>query len=146
MTGWVSYALSALLTSVSNAKLMPSALEVYSIVVTVKNGYTRPNNSWVISRILRDYDSWMDVAVRQKLTKIMNDRHNYMKSHTKPGTLVPRPQKSGLCISVYEPSRRKRAGAPEHDILYWSGFPVMLFQIAFATVPLAKSKLATTQH
>jgi hypothetical protein len=134
--GWVSYALSALLASVSNAKLMPSALEVSSIVITTKNGYSRPNNSWVLSRILRDYESWMDIAVRLKLNSIMDDRHNYLKSHTKPGTPVPRPQKSGLCIAVYEPSRRSRAGEPRHDLVYWSGFPIILSQIAVAIVPL----------
>lgn len=115
---------------------MPSALEVSSIVITTKNGYSRPNNSWVLSRILRDYESWMDIAVRLKLNSIMDDRHNYLKSHTKPGTPVPRPQKSGLCIAVYEPSRRSRAAESRHDLVYWSGFPVILSQIAVSIVPL----------
>jgi hypothetical protein len=109
------------------------------MVITTRNGYTRSNNSWILSRILRDYESWMDSAVRQKLNSIMDDRHNYLKSHTKPGTPIPRPQKSGLCIAVYEPCQDSRAGEPRHDWLYWSGFPVVLLQTAVAAVPLFSS-------
>lgn len=77
----------------------------------------------------------MDTAVGTKLNKILHDRHEYMKRHTKPGTVVPKPTKTGLCISVYEPCLSKRAGSARHDMLYWSGFAIALIQLSIATVP-----------
>jgi hypothetical protein len=114
---------------------MPESSDCPCVVVTTKNGYIRSNNSWVLSRVLRDLDHWMDASVRTKLDVMLSDRHNYMKSHTKPGTPVPKPEKTGLCIAVYEPCRSRRAGSPVHDKLYWSGFLVALLQLSVAAIP-----------
>ncbi|CAO2647118.1 Nn.00g080400.m01.CDS01 [Neocucurbitaria sp. VM-36] len=138
--GWVSYAVSALYTSVSNASLMPPGSECPILVFTAKNGYVRANNSWVLSRLLRDFESWMDIAVRNKLDEIMRARHNYMKSHARKGTTIPMPKKSGLCISIYEPSGTRKAGDPTLDYVYWSGPFVVSIQLAVAAVPIIVSR------
>jgi hypothetical protein len=138
--GWVSYAISALYASVSNARLMPSRSECPCLVVTAKNGYIRSNSSWVISRVVRDFEYWMDAAVRTKLDDIMHDRYNYMKKQVKPGTAIIKPKKSGLCISVYEPCQVQRAGSPIHDMVYWSGFLVAFIQLVIAMIPIVVAR------
>jgi hypothetical protein len=109
------------------------------LVITAKNGYTRSNTSWVICRILRDYESWMDPAVRTRLEKMLDERQRYMRRNTRAGTPVPRPGQTGLCISVYEPSKTKTAGEPIHDLIYWSGLAVAFAQLGIAAIPIATS-------
>ena len=125
------------LASVGDVKLMPSASEGSCLLVTAKNGYLRSNTSWVIGRMLRDYESWMDPAVRTRLEKILDERQHYMRRNTKAGTPVPRPGQTGLCISVYEPSKTKTAGEPTHDLIYWSGLAVAFVQLVIAAIPIA---------
>jgi hypothetical protein len=137
--GWVSYAITTFLASVGEAKLMPSASESPCLLITAKNGYIRSNASWVISRVLRDYESWMDPAVRIRLEKMLDERQLYMRKKTRKGTLVPRPGQTGLCISIYEPSKTKTAGEPTHDLIYWSGLAVAFIQLAIAAIPFATS-------
>ena len=63
--GWASYAFSALMSAVGDRKLMPSP-EFASIVIDAQSGDTRPNNSWVLGRILRDME--MEVVDRSGWT------------------------------------------------------------------------------
>ncbi len=138
--GWVSYTVTTLLqASVGDAKLMPSASEGSCLLITAKNGYVRSNSSWIIGRILRDYDFWMDAAVRKRLDKMLPDRQHYMQRNTKAGTLLPKPGQTGLCISIYEPSKTITAGDPKHDLVYWSGLAVAFAQLIIATIPIATS-------
>ncbi len=137
--GWVSYAVTTFLASVGEVKLMPSATESPCLVVTAKNGYLRSNSSWVISRVLSDYESWMDPAVRTRLERMLDERQHYMRLKTRKGTKVPRPRQTGLCISIYEPSKAKTAGEPAHDLVYWSGLGVAFLQLVTAAIPIAIS-------
>jgi hypothetical protein len=63
--GWASYAFSALMSAVGDRKLMPPP-DFSSIVVDGQSGDVRPNNSWVLGRILRDME--MDVVKRSGWT------------------------------------------------------------------------------
>jgi len=118
---------------------MPSASEGPCLLITAKNGYIRSNTSWVMGRMLRDYEFWMDPAVRTRLEKILDERQRYMQRNTKAGTPVPRPGQTGLCISVYEPSKTKTAGEPTRDLIYWSGLAVAFVQLVIAAIPIATS-------
>jgi hypothetical protein len=53
---------------------MPLAANGPCLVITAKNGYVRNNSSWVIERLLRDYDFWMDSTVRGKLEEMLDER------------------------------------------------------------------------
>ncbi|CZR57981.1 uncharacterized protein PAC_07871 [Phialocephala subalpina] len=134
--GWVSYAVTTFLASVGEVKLMPSATESPCLVITAKNGYFRSNSSWVISRVLSDYESWMDPAVRTRLEKMLDERQHYMRLKTRKGTKVPRPRQTGLCISIYEPSKAQTAGEPAHDLVYWTGLGVAVLQLVTAAIPI----------
>jgi hypothetical protein len=82
----------------------------------------------------------MDSAVKTRLEKMLDERHVYMLQHTKTGTRVPRPSQTGLCISIYEPSQIRNAGEPAHDLIYWSGLGVALFQFVLAAIPIITSE------
>ncbi len=115
---------------------MPPA-EERCLVFNAKSGHCRGNASWVIGRMLRDYDSWMDAAVRAKVGEMLEERHLHLRQSK--GAAPPRPGQTGLCISVYAPSKSKTAGVPAHGLLYWTGLAVVLIQILIATIPFALS-------
>jgi hypothetical protein len=119
---------------------MPPAPEGACLLITAKNGYTRNNTSWIIGRMLRDYESWMHPIARTRLEKMLDDRHAYMQQHTKAGTQAPRPSQTGLCVSIYEPSKVRVAGKPKDDLIYWSGLAVAFTQLFIAGIPILTSK------
>ncbi|KZT05695.1 uncharacterized protein LAESUDRAFT_726621 [Laetiporus sulphureus 93-53] len=53
--GWVGYAFSAILSSIGDGKLMP-APDCSAILVNARSGYSRPINSFILSRLVRDYE------------------------------------------------------------------------------------------
>lgn len=139
VVGWASYAITLLLASVGDARLMPASPDGSCLAVHGKSGYVRNNSSWVIGRIMRDYDLWMHPAVNARLNHMLSERHKYMQRKTKAGIVVPRPDQTGLWISVYEPSKTAKAGTPQPDLVYWSGRAVALIQLAISAIPLATS-------
>ncbi|KAG7152975.1 hypothetical protein HYQ46_002188 [Verticillium longisporum] len=135
--GWASYAMTTLLASVGDAKLMPGVADASCLVINANTGYVRNNGSWVIERLVRDYESWMHVSVKEKLNSIREERQRYMQKKAKVGTVIPKPYQTGLCIGVYEPSKRRVSGEPARDLLFWSGAVVAIIQMMIASsVPL----------
>ena len=61
--GWVAYSFSALLAVFGDGRIMPLP-ECSSIVVNASNGYARTNHSWVLSRLLRDFEEPCNWALR----------------------------------------------------------------------------------
>lgn len=55
--GWVAYAFASLMSILGDGKLMPPTTDCPSLIVNGKNGYIRTNNSWVLGRVLRDYEA-----------------------------------------------------------------------------------------
>ena len=53
--GWVSYGANALLSSIGDGRLMPE-VDCPSIVINAKEGSRRTNVSWVLGRLLRDWE------------------------------------------------------------------------------------------
>ena len=81
-------------------------------VINGKSGYVRDNTSWVIGRIVRDFDTWMDNGapngpIRTHLRKLISDRWNHEKKEAdkkRPGSgaAVKKPHQASLCVSVYK--------------------------------------------
>ena len=67
--GWVSYAFSSLLVAFGENKLMPSP-DYQAVVVNCENGYIRENRSWVLGRVLRDYELAHEVDVNRTALRI----------------------------------------------------------------------------
>ncbi|KAL4947357.1 hypothetical protein BDW69DRAFT_178562 [Aspergillus filifer] len=137
--GWVSYATSAVCSALGEYRLMPDA-DTGCSLINGKNGYVRGNNSWILGRIMRDYEHWMDPAIKIKTNELLDARWKFdqareAEQYPDSGVQVPRPSQAGLVVSVYKPSTTKRHGVPGKDLLYWSGLAVTIVQLCIAAIP-----------
>jgi hypothetical protein len=131
----VSYAISAICTAIGENKLMPDA-DCPCQVINGKNGYVRSNNSWVIGRIVRDYEMWMDSAVHKVTQSLIDARWKFDQNAVEnSGKVVPRPRQAGLVVSFWKPSEKPEAGKPGHDLLHWSGLITSVIQLGIAAIP-----------
>ena len=119
--GWVAYTFTSLLSAVGDKRLMPAAPDVQSIVINTSYGHARSNQSWILGRVLRDYERhWMPSAVRRELKAVLAKAQS------------PR---AGLCISVFEADPERPAGRASRDMLWWTGYLVATIQLVVAAVP-----------
>src|SRR2546421_1194430 len=75
------------------------------ILINAKSGQTRPNKSWVLGRIWRD---WRD--------------HPYDPNYA-------------LCVSVLQTSTNKDHGTPDWDVVWYTGVATILVQAGIAAIP-----------
>jgi hypothetical protein len=57
--GWVAYAVTAVVSAIGENKLMPVP-DCTCKVINRRTGYVRDNSSWIIGRIVQDFESWID--------------------------------------------------------------------------------------
>ncbi|KAM0330759.1 hypothetical protein ACHAQA_003713 [Verticillium albo-atrum] len=134
--GWVAYSLSALTSAVGENKLMPQAPDCQCIVMNGKTGIKMENSSWIIGRMVRDFDSWCHPDTKAKTNQVLDER--WLEVRVKDNQ-APRPIRGGLIVSVYRPSTQRAPGRPEADLVYWSGFVTMALQLGISAVPLGIS-------
>lgn len=103
-------------------------------VINGKSGYVRDNTSWIIGRIVRDFEAWVQKDVKVHLDGMIDQRWKEDKDKADPGSDVPRPPQAGLCVSVYkaEPAVKGYAG---YDLVYWLGFATAIVQLGIAAIP-----------
>ncbi|PCH04424.1 Hypothetical protein PENO1_027650 [Penicillium occitanis (nom. inval.)] len=138
--GWVSYATASVCAALGEYRLMPSA-DTGCCIINGKNGYVRGNNSWVLGRMMRDYEYWMGKTVADKTESLIETRWKFeqeKENREYPGSniTVPRPAQAGLVVSIWKPSQKLAHGEPGHDILHWSGLIVTVIQLGVACIPL----------
>ncbi|KAF3931957.1 hypothetical protein ABW20_dc0101834 [Dactylellina cionopaga] len=109
------------------------------LVIHGHSGYARENSSWVIGRIIRNYDNWMDDGkeggpIRTHLSNMIDARWEEEKRQAGPGVEVERPQRVGLCVSIYR-AEKPAPGSPGYDYVYYLGFLTIAVQLAIAAVP-----------
>ena len=107
-------------------------------VINGKSGYVRDNASWIIGRVLRDHESWMDAQVHQHLTAMVDRRWEELRNaaesdEPESGAAVPRPVQAGLCVSFYRAAPVRPGGG--YDAVYYSGFGVAVLQLGIAAIP-----------
>jgi len=142
--GWVAYSFNFMFT-VGDRKLMPEP-DYSSIVINAKSGYLRENNSWVIGRVLRDFDYWKPKAVEIELEKMLDDARQADKAKEEVAgrsleengaNPTPDRRRVGLCISVFATSSHRRAGADTtKDWIFYSGVIASVVQLGVAVIPL----------
>ncbi|KAH0551588.1 hypothetical protein GP486_007195 [Trichoglossum hirsutum] len=130
--GWATYAISALVSAVGENKLMVLSPDCRCKVINGKSGYAKDNSSWIIARIVRDYDHWRHPDVEAKMTEVLKKRQKQLKLKDPNAKLPPI---AGLIVSIYEPSRTVKAGTVKRDSVYWIGIPVMVVQLGIAAIP-----------
>ncbi|KAL1591810.1 hypothetical protein SLS59_010038 [Nothophoma quercina] len=136
--GWVAYAVTAVVSALGANKLMPPP-DCACIVINGESAYSRDNTSWVLGRIVRDYESWAHADVRAKVNEIIDERWEMDKQKAEAkvkgsGSLQERPTQVGLCVAIYR-AERATPGEISRDVLYWTGFGVAVFQLGFAAIP-----------
>ncbi|GAW14634.1 hypothetical protein ANO14919_040370 [Xylariales sp. No.14919] len=108
--GWVAYAFLSLLSAIGEMKLMP-ATDYSCLVVNCSNGFTRENKSWVLGRLLRDHANAYPVDPRLEEDGGRAESLRIDIFHLKPPT------------------------GPDPDFVWWSGWFIIVVQIAIAVVP-----------
>jgi hypothetical protein len=147
--GWAAYAVSALLSAVGDNRLLRCPPEVALRVFNLHNGYVRENASWVLARLFRDYEVWMEGDVRAVSVsdgegegeaegggeRSGKDRSAIMSVLRSMCGAAPKKREHGLCIAVYEWSSTHAPGKPKQDMIWWSGVLVSVVQLVVAAIP-----------
>lgn len=138
VVGWVAFAVTAVVRAIGDNKLMPPP-ETPCQVTNAKSGYTRSNNSWIISRIVRDFDVWKDKQVSAHLETMLKAKHDFDTNKANQevpgsGNDLAFPKKAGLCVSVYK-AEQAHVGAPGYDSVYWFGWGTSILQLGIAAIP-----------
>jgi hypothetical protein len=110
--GWVAFGFSTLLGVVGDMRLMPTA-DHESICVTSSNGFVRTTRSWVLGRLLRDHETRHEVDAR-------------------PRDQGGRGESIRIDVFYLLPAR-----GPSLDLVWWTGWLVILAQFGIAAVPWA---------
>ena len=105
------------------------------IVINGQTGYVRDNYSWIIGRMVRDYETWMHDDTRHQLEEIINERWSKEKRGKAPeGLDHPRPTQASLCVSIYN-SGQALPGHPGKDAIYFFGLMTSVVQLGVAAIP-----------
>ncbi|KAI9763733.1 MAG: hypothetical protein M1840_009130 [Geoglossum simile] len=136
--GWVAYAVTALVAAVGENRLMPVS-DCPCKVINGKSGHTKDNSSWIIGRIVRDFESWMDPKISEHLDSMVMKKWEEIKDDAElkePGSghKLRKPPIAGLCVSIYKASHEK-PGRPGHDRIYYTGLATTFIQLGIATTP-----------
>lgn len=102
------------------------------MVINGRSGYIRENSSWIIGRVVRDFDKWSDQKTKDKTKDILDKKYKEMKAKNSD---AEEPTRAGLVVTIYKPSERWLAGVGKRDIVYWSGFFVLMVQLGVAAIP-----------
>ncbi|KIL69225.1 hypothetical protein M378DRAFT_184426 [Amanita muscaria Koide BX008] len=136
--GWVAYSFKNLSLVFSQNKLVPEP-DFSSIVINGQTGYTRDNHSWVLSRILRDFDYWKPEPIENRLREVLTEATNRDTEKARQDGRDPPPprEQAGLCVSIFRTSPGREAGVPVTDWLYYSGIVVAIIQLGISVIPSA---------
>ena len=128
--GWVSYTVSAFFSAIGDGRLMPD-VDFPSIVMDAESGHQRQNKSWVLARLLRDWEKIAEYdypnpalvvtifrvsgGARSEGEERLNiDLEGNKNPRADPGPKVP--------------------GVPELDLQWYTGWLVIIIQLVIATV------------
>ncbi|OJZ80182.1 hypothetical protein ASPFODRAFT_65920 [Aspergillus luchuensis CBS 106.47] len=93
--GWVAYVVSALLTAIGENRFMP-APDNPCEVINGRTGYVRENNSFILGRIMRDLEVWIDKRIKEHMRRMLEQ-----PAQRGSGEAVRKPVRGGLCVSIY---------------------------------------------
>jgi hypothetical protein len=124
-----------------NGRLMPLSPDLPCKLIDGNSGIVTENKSWILGRIMKDFESWMDPAAVQLLQHMKEERMILEKmrySHQNdPGSRMPSIGRIGLCVSVYEPDFTLQAGRPTRDLLFYNGIFSIIIQLGISSIPWA---------
>ncbi|KAI3318585.1 hypothetical protein HD806DRAFT_305357 [Xylariaceae sp. AK1471] len=129
--GCVAYSVTALVNVIGGNRLMPAA-DCPCQVINAHSGVVRDNSSWIIGRLVRDFESWMDDGrpdgpIQRRMQQILSEKQDILKTPKQP-------QRAGLCVSVYR-AKDARPGHPGYDSAYFAGLATAAMQLTLAALP-----------
>ena len=138
--GWVSYTASAFFSAIGDGKLMPD-VDFPSIVINAGTGHQRQNKSWVLARLLRDWEriaeyDYSNPALVVTIFRVLEDARS-------EGEDGPNIDLEGNKNSNVHPGP-KVPGVPELDLQWYTGWGVIIAQLVIATVAGIVHKLWLT--
>jgi hypothetical protein len=149
--GWVAFAISAVLSTLGERRLLRCAPEVDVRVVNLTSGYGRSNRSWLLARFVKTYPFWMPAGVRARIKPPSppprakrNGAPAVLSAQDGAGTgggggggeHAPTQERAALCVAVYQWKSAPRPGHPVPDLVWWSGYVASAVQLVVAAVPL----------
>ena len=128
--GWVSYTVTALFSTIADGRLMPD-VEFSSIVINASTGDERVNKSWVLSRLLRDWEKrasydYEEPALVVTVFRLLGETGR-RGQHANGGRDLEENKESQIH------ARRLRPGVPMLDLQWYTGLLVMAFQLIIAS-------------
>lgn len=144
--GWVAYAFSALLSAVGDHKIMPEP-DYQALVVNTENGYVRNNRSWILGRIVRDIEHWIDQEPKKALEELIEksqqiEEAKVVESNSKrepgaPSISAEKVSKAGLCVTICKAGPARSKYSLHTDLLGFLAFGTLLVQLGIAAIPCA---------
>ncbi len=133
--GWVSYTVSALFSAIGDGRMMPD-VECASIVMNADTGDKRVNKSWVLSRLLRDWEkrATYDYSEPALVVAIFKVREEDRKQRDMTDRARRRVQDLEKNKKAKVDAGTMQAGVPELDLQWYTGILVIIAQLIIATI------------
>ena len=133
--GWVSFGVSTLLSAIGESRLMPD-VDCPSTMINASNGYKRTNTSWVLGRVLRDWELRFSSEYRDPalvVTIFQTSIENDQAPNSTNRQVTPEDLESAKQSAIER--ARQHAGVPTLDLVWFLGLFVMITQCTIATLP-----------
>ncbi|KAF9266948.1 hypothetical protein L218DRAFT_921752 [Marasmius fiardii PR-910] len=109
--GWVSYSISTITAVIGSKRLAPQP-DCSCLLLEATTGYSRNVNSWVLARLVRDYEHPKAINCERGLTVAFFDS-----------------------IGNGEAPNKRKTGVPNCDWRYFTGIFVILLQLGISVIP-----------
>jgi hypothetical protein len=145
--GWVSYAMSAVLSAIGENRILRCAPKVDVKVINLKTGYAQSNRSWVLGRLVKTYPCWMPEIVRESImTHCVPAAGSWSTTGEPASQCLPFPTSSshaastfeshvGFCVAVYDWKQTPEPSYPKRDWVWWSGYAASILQLGARLMP-----------
>lgn len=127
-----------MINSGADGHLMPRTDMANTTVIAAQTGHIRTTNSWVLGRLLRDMDDRLDDSMKDELPHVTPGRvQSFIKSAAprKEGSKPWEPLRISVFEVIDEPGYVH--GIPHRDLVWVSGFVVIIVQLVIAIIPCA---------
>ncbi|KAI1110851.1 hypothetical protein F5Y14DRAFT_336844 [Nemania sp. NC0429] len=127
--GWVGYAFTSLAAVVGDKQLMPETPDGNAVIINCSNGYTRTNRSWLLGRILRDYEYMVEDGPGPEAAKLRTDKNKEFAGYSADDPSVP----VSMRIDIFD--LEENTEAPAIDFVWVVGWVTIVIQLVISTIP-----------
>ncbi|KAI1160127.1 hypothetical protein F5B18DRAFT_541723 [Nemania serpens] len=127
--GWVGYAFTSLAAVVGDKQLMPGTPDGNAVVINCSTGYTRTNQSWLLGRILRDYEHLVEEGPGPEAAKLRTDKSKEMAGHSVDVPSVP----VSMRIDIFD--LEENSETPVIDFVWAVGWVTIVIQLVISVIP-----------